>query len=196
MEVLRRIDSTILSDEMKEKVVGILNSVRTEHKHSYSAQVKIVCHYFMQLMAFNQDITAAEQHIRNFQEKCNNYLISNQIIYNSQDFTCQLLNRVDDQFDAENSIRFQNLSSGEKQIVSLFSHLYLDKDRNYANFKMQNIFEIVGNQLQPRYGDVDSLLRELFRESQVPYVQVDIALYIDLLNSKHTLMSIFGVNTF
>ena len=181
---------------MKEKVVGILNSVRTEHKHSYSAQVKIVCHYFMQLMAFNQDITAAEQHIRNFQEKCNNYLISNQIIYNSQDFTCQLLNRVDDQFDAENSIRFQNLSSGEKQIVSLFSHLYLDKDRNYANFKMQNIFEIVGNQLQPRYGDVDSLLRELFRESQVPYVQVDIALYIDLLNSKHTLMSIFGVNTF
>lgn len=57
---------------------------------------------------------------------------------------------------------------------------------NYANFKMQNIFEIVGNQLQPRYGDVDSLLRELYRESQVPYVQVDIALYIDLLNSKHT----------
>ena len=134
LEVLRRIDSTILSDEMKEKVVGILNSVRTEHKHSYSAQVKIVCHYFMQLMAFNQDITAAEQHIRNFQEKCNNYLISNQIIYNSQDFTCQLLNRVDDQFDAENSIRFQNLSSGEKQIVSLFSHLYLDKDRSLFVF--------------------------------------------------------------
>ena len=121
LEVLRRIDSTILSDE-------------TEHKHSYSAQVKIVCHYFMQLMAFNQDITAAEQHIRNFQEKCNNYLISNQIIYNSQDFTCQLLNRVDDQFNAENSIRFQNLSSGEKQIVSLFSHLYLDKDRSLFVF--------------------------------------------------------------
>lgn len=134
LEVLSRIDSTILPDEIKEKVVGILNSVRTEHKHSYSAQVKIVCHYFMQLMAFNQDITAAEQHIRNFQEKCNNYLISNQIIYNSQDFTCQLLNRVDDQFDAENSIRFQNLSSGEKQIVSLFSHLYLDKDRSLFVF--------------------------------------------------------------
>ena len=133
-EVLMRIDSTILSDTMKEKVLNTLNSVRTEHKRSYSAQVKIVCHYFMQLMAFNQDITLAEQHIRNFQENCNKYLISNKIIYNSQDFTCQLLNRVDDHFDPENSINFQNLSSGEKQIVSLFSHLYLDKDRSVFVF--------------------------------------------------------------
>lgn len=133
-EALMRIDSTILSDTMKEKVLNILNSVRTQHKRSYSAQVKIVCHYFMQLMAFNQDITLAEQHIRNFQEKCNKYLISNKIIYNSQDFTCQLLNRVEDRFDPENNIHFQNLSSGEKQIVSLFSHLYLDKDRSVFVF--------------------------------------------------------------
>lgn len=127
-EVLRRIDSSILSDTMKTQVLNTLNSVRTEKKRSYSAQVKIVCHYFMQLMAFNQDITSAEQHIRNFQEKCNKYLISNKLEYNSQDFTCQLINRVDDQFDPNNKIEFQNLSSGEKQIVSLFSHLYLDKD--------------------------------------------------------------------
>lgn len=133
-EVLKRIDSAILSDAMKQQVVEILNSVRTEHKHSYSAQVKIVCHYFMQLMSFDQDITFAEQNIRDFQEKCNQYLISNKIIYNSQDFTCQLLNRVEDDFSAENSIRFQNLSSGEKQIVSLFSHLYLDKDASVFVF--------------------------------------------------------------
>jgi predicted ATPase len=133
-EVLRRIDSSILSDEMKKQVIEILNLVRTEHKHSYSAQVKIVCHYFMQLMSFDRDITLSEQHIRSFQEKCNKYLISNQIIYNSQDFTCQLLNRVEDDFSVENSIRFQNLSSGEKQIVSLFSHLYLDKDASVFVF--------------------------------------------------------------
>lgn len=133
-EVLKRIDSAILSDAMKRQVVAILNSVRTEHKHSYSAQVKIVCHYFMQLMSFDQDITSAEQSIRDFQEKCNQYLISNKIIYNSQDFTCQLLNRVEDDFSTENSIHFQNLSSGEKQIVSLFSHLYLDKDASVFVF--------------------------------------------------------------
>ena len=133
-EVLMRIDSTILSDTMKAQLLKILNLVRTEHKHSYSAQVKIVCHYFMQLMAFNHDINLAEQHIRNFQEKCNKYLISNKIIYNSQDFTCQLLNRVEDRFDPENNIHFQNLSSGEKQIVSLFSHLYLDKDSSVFVF--------------------------------------------------------------
>ena len=127
-EVLSRIDASILSDTMKAQVVSTLNSVRREKKRFYSAQVKIVCHYFMQLMAFNQEITAAEQHIRNFQEKCNKYLISNKIEYNSQDFTCQLINRVNDKFDPNNKIEFQNLSSGEKQIVSMFSHLYLDKD--------------------------------------------------------------------
>jgi hypothetical protein len=57
---------------------------------------------------------------------------------------------------------------------------------NYSNFKMQNIFDIMGNQLQSRYEDVDSILHELFRQSQVPYVQVDISPYIDLLKSKHT----------
>lgn len=127
-EVLRRIDSSILSDAMKDQVLSTLNSVRAGEKRSYSAQVKIVCHYFMQLMAFNRDITSAEQHIRKFQEKCNKYLISNKLVYNSQDFTCQLLNRVEDQFNPDNKIEFQNLSSGEKQIVSLFSHLFLDKD--------------------------------------------------------------------
>lgn len=134
LEVLKRIDSAILSDEMKKQVVEILNSVRTTNKRSYSAQVQIVCHYFMQLMSFDQDISSAEQSIHDFQEKCNKYLISNKVIYNSQDFTCQLLNRVEDDFSAENSIRFQNLSSGEKQIVSLFSHLYLDRDASVFVF--------------------------------------------------------------
>lgn len=127
-EVLLRIDSKILSDDMKRQVLNIINSVRDEHKRSYSAQVKIICHYFMQLMAFNQDLTKAEQHIRKFQEKCNKYLISNKIEYNNQDFTCKLINRVEECFESKNKIEFQNLSSGEKQIVSLFSHLYLDKD--------------------------------------------------------------------
>lgn len=133
-EVLMRIDSAILSNEMKQRVVEILDSVRNESNPSRSAHVKIVCHYFMQLMAFNQDLTEAEQRIRNFQKKCNAYLINNQIVYNSQDFTCQLLNKVEESFDEQNTIHFQNLSSGEKQIVSLFSHLYLDKDQSLFVF--------------------------------------------------------------
>lgn len=127
-EVLVRIDSTILSDTMKTQILDIINSVREDHKHSDSAQVKIICHYFMQLLDFNQDLIEAEQNIRDFQNKCNKYLISNRIEYNSQDFTCTLINRVEDNFEPSNKIEFQNLSSGEKQIVSLFSHLYLDKD--------------------------------------------------------------------
>jgi len=221
LEVLRRIDSTILSDEMKKKVVGILNSVRTEHKHSYSAQVKIVCHYFMQLMAFNQDITAAEQHIRNFQEKCNNYLISILFFidrdlsdYTEEDTPTDFNIYVTEKYAIENELCTEQTyikalryycglndidDNDEETLLTFFRQCWDDFSKiaepimaqilywktnfiksNYANFKMQNIFEIVGNQLQPRYEDVDSLLHELFRQSQVPYGQVDIAFYIDL----------------
>lgn len=127
-EVLARIDSTIMPDETKEQVLAILNQVRTEGGRSNTYK-RIVCHYFMQLVAFNEELTLAEQNIRDFQMKCNKYLVSNKINYNGNDFTCNLFNRVDDEFSDENKISFQNLSSGEKQIVSLFSHLYLDKDK-------------------------------------------------------------------
>lgn len=133
-EVLMRIDSSILSEEMKRQVLEILNRVREKQKHSYSAQVKIVCHYFLQLMGFNQEITSSEQDIRYFQEICNKYLVNNEIFYNSQDFTCQVFNRVNDCVDKEYPIHFQDLSSGEKQIVSLFSHLYLDRDMSLFVF--------------------------------------------------------------
>ena len=133
-EVLGRLDSEILSDEMKKQVFDILNSVRIHNDNPDPEQVKIICHYFMKLMSFNQDITSAEQKIRDFQEKCNKYLVSNKIIYNSQDFTCTLLNRVENNFSSKNLISFQNLSSGEKQIVSLFSHLYFNSNSNVFVF--------------------------------------------------------------
>lgn len=132
--VLSRIDSSILSDQRKEELWAILNLVRTEHKHSYSGQVKIVCHYFMQLLSFDQDIKNAEQRIRTFQDRCNKYLVNNKLEYNSQEFTCKLLNYVDGSFDSDNEITFQSLSSGEKQIVSLFSHLYLSNEKSLYVF--------------------------------------------------------------
>ncbi len=133
-QVLSRIDSSILSDSRKEELWAILNLVRTQHKHSYSGQVKIVCHYFMQLLSFDQEINDAEKRIRAFQDKCNEYLVNNRLEYDSQAFTCKLFNLMQGSFNSENEIHFQNLSSGEKQIVSLFSHLYLSNEKKLFVF--------------------------------------------------------------
>jgi len=131
-EVLARIDSSILSEKMKSDLLSIINEFRGSQKSSYPAQVKIICHYFMQLWEFNNEIKSAESNIRTFEETVNRYLVNNEIIYNSENYTCDIFNMLD--YEEKIKINFQDLSSGEKQIVSLFSHLCLDKNEKVFVF--------------------------------------------------------------
>ena len=82
-------------------------------------------------------------------EVCKTYLVNKDIEYDGQnfEFTIKLKNNdgckdeeqeeTKDVFSQEiirankGKISLQNLSSGEKQVVSLFSHLYLSKKQNY-----------------------------------------------------------------
>lgn len=127
-EVLSRIDASILSDDRKKQLMDTIRDFRSSQKHSYSAQVKIICHYFMQLWDFNKEIKNAEYNIREFTNTANRYLVNNIIIYNSDDYSCEVYNLLNHGKEKRERIDFQDLSSGEKQIVSLFSHLYLDNN--------------------------------------------------------------------
>lgn len=129
-KVLSRIDSTILSETKKNELLNIINDFRNTSKHSYAGQVKILCHYFMQLWEFNNEINKSENNIRSFVEIVNKYLVNNRVIYDSEKYTCEVYNILQNNSNNEEKrlekINFQDLSSGEKQIVSLFSHLFLD----------------------------------------------------------------------
>ena len=130
-EVLSRIDSSILSDSKKNELLNIINDFRRSSKHSYAGQVKILCHYFMQLWKFNNEIKESEKNIRDFVKKVNKYLVSNKVIYDSEKYTCDVYNIIKSNSAAEEElvrIKFQDLSSGEKQIVSMFGHLYLGEN--------------------------------------------------------------------
>ena len=133
-EVLARIDSSILSEGRKSQLLNIINDFRATHKHAYSGQVKIICHYFMQLWEFNNEIKNAESNIRAFEETANRYLVNNVIVYNSENYSCDVFNILNYGEKKKEKIKFQDLSSGEKQIVSLFSHLYLDKNEKVFVF--------------------------------------------------------------
>ncbi len=59
---------------------------------------------------------------------------------------------------------------------------------NYANFKIQNVFEIKNNVLQ-RDGTLSSdeeIIKELFKQSGIAYSSIDISEYSTILNAKHT----------
>jgi predicted ATP-dependent endonuclease of OLD family len=123
--ILSRIDSNILTKHQQSEIIKILNQVRDTNEQPGNVQEKIICHYFLNLILFNNEISREEKGIKDFVDKCNKYLLSNIIEYDDQSFTCSVYNRIDNKTIKNEKIEFQNLSSGEKQIVSLFSHLNL-----------------------------------------------------------------------
>lgn len=67
-----------------------------------------------------------DDRIRGFVNTCNKYLNDKQFRYNPSNLTLGIY--MDDDADEQEPVKLTQLSSGEKQIVSLFSKLYLESD--------------------------------------------------------------------
>lgn len=67
--------------------------------------------------------------IQDFTSVCNEYLVDKKISYNESNVTISIIRLKNDK-----DVDWEDLSSGEKQIVSLFARLYLDKSENLAIF--------------------------------------------------------------
>lgn len=62
--------------------------------------------------------------IRNFTNTCNKYLNGKEFEYNESDVEVNIINTA-----SHTPINFNSLSSGEKQIISIFAKLYLDTEK-------------------------------------------------------------------
>lgn len=133
-DILKRIETSILSDQQKDEIRRILSEVRDTLLPPSRVREKIVCHYFLKLIDFDREMSDEETSLLKFVEKCNKYLVSNHLIYDNQEFTCKIFNKVSGEVSSSDEIHFQDLSSGEKQIVSLFSHLNLTQQGNLFVF--------------------------------------------------------------
>lgn len=133
-DILNRIEASILSVEEKAEIKRILSEITDETETLLKVRDKIVCHYFLKLIDFDKEMSEEEASLQKFVDKCNKYLVSNCLTYNNQEFTCKIYNKVADQISSTDEIHFQDLSSGEKQIVSLFSHLNLTQQRKLFVF--------------------------------------------------------------
>ncbi len=124
-DIVSRVDETILSKKQKELLSKIIYSIK-ERGAIDSDHDKIVCHYFLKLYEFHQWLKDEETAIRDFVDVCKKYLNNKSIHYDSSQFAFSIISKYDN-----HPIKLKQLSSGEKQIVSLFSHLYLSKKQNY-----------------------------------------------------------------
>lgn len=67
--------------------------------------------------------------IKNFVGVVNEYLVDKRFIFDESNVNLRIYNNYTDDI-----VELSQLSSGEKQIVSLFSKLYLEKQDNYMVF--------------------------------------------------------------
>lgn len=119
--VLNRIQEPILTKENKERLRNIIKEIKssgTPDEHD-----RIVCHYFTKLMAFHQELEGKEANIVDFCNICNDYMVNKTFAYHPASYAFSITENFGD--SERQDIKLHQLSSGEKQIVSLFSHLYL-----------------------------------------------------------------------
>lgn len=127
--VLERIDETILTAHQKRNLIGIINKARAAE--ALDEHSKIICHYFLKLLDFQEKLREHERHVADFCKLCSTYIVDKDFVYSSSDFGFSIKPRQENERDRP--ISLSELSSGEKQIVSLFSHLYLSgKERFFV----------------------------------------------------------------
>ncbi|MGN0163689.1 MAG: AAA family ATPase [Candidatus Ornithomonoglobus sp.] len=117
---LDRLGNEIAEDD-RNKIISLLDNgdiYKREYSYLLDLIIKLIDNYNKQKVY--------DDKIQNFVYTCNKYLNGKQFVYNQSDLKLdiKLLN------NKLNNIKLMQLSSGEKQIVSLFSKLYLENDKD------------------------------------------------------------------
>ena len=110
-----------IGEDVKKSIIELLNNKEQIGDFEYSYLVTII----ENLVEIYEKTKNTDESLSKFATVCNKYLENNTFIYNQFKIECNLIQ----EYGGE-PIEFKNLSSGEKQIVSLFSKLYLSKETN------------------------------------------------------------------
>lgn len=116
--ILKRVGPN-MSDDDKTKILDFIESGKTSNRGLIFFINKLIELYNKQ-----EEIDTS---IKKFVDVCNGYLKGKKYVYDEREVTLKIKREKND-----TEVQLNQLSSGEKQIVSLFSKIYLEKDKNYV----------------------------------------------------------------
>ena len=120
--VLDRIGNNI-EEKYKEKILNLVSSGEILQEHDP------LIYFISNLTKVYEQQKENDKAIQDFTSVCNKYLNDKALIYNESNVTVDIVRRKNG-----SPVDIETLSSGEKQIISLFSTLYLQKETNLAIF--------------------------------------------------------------
>lgn len=127
--VLKRVDESIVGKEQRKEWLKAIKDAQSQEMQSQSERERIICHYFLKIWYFHKSLQSEEKNISTFCSICSQYITDKEFIYDSASFKFYI--RPKSEYHDGESVKLSDLSSGEKQIVSLFSHLYLSGKSRY-----------------------------------------------------------------
>lgn len=121
--VLERIGNNI-NEENKNLIINLIETGTIfDKKHDP------LTYFLSNLIKVYEQQKDNDNAIKEFAEICNRYLVDKRVVYNESSVTISILRNKNNK-----EVNIENLSSGEKQIISLFSKLFLGKNTSTALF--------------------------------------------------------------
>lgn len=127
--ILDRIGEQILPRRDKQRLKVRVAQMKDSKK--IKSEDKVVAHFLSRLLKLYNSQQEAEKDVIEFVAVCNKYLVGKTIEYDHKEYRIFIRNSYADSSKVPNEIAMSKLSSGEKQIVSLFSHIYLSHMRDF-----------------------------------------------------------------
>lgn len=123
--VLARIGNSLTTEE-KEHILSMVDSQSKDLLDN-----NYLVYFLEQLLAVYKKQEKYDSAIKSFCKVCNKYLHEKEFIFDESNVTLRIYRKFQDGIHLNDVVQLNQLSSGEKQIVSIFSRIYLDVDKRY-----------------------------------------------------------------
>ena len=130
--IFARIDEETLPKYYKQRLIEKVEQIG--ERHSIESGETVVAHFLLKLSELHKAQQESERDVRDFVRVCNGYLTGKEMLYDNTTYKIIVTQTdIDDgqKLEAPEQLELKSLSSGEKQIVSLFSHIYLSGERKF-----------------------------------------------------------------
>lgn len=129
--ILSRVKDTVLSKNEKQRLSEFVEKFAAS-KSIEKNENKIIAYFIYRLSQIYERLKEKEQDVISFINICNDYSSNKVFLYDNINFNISIHPRNRKGLvDKDKTVELSDLSSGEKQIVSLFSHLYLSDVKEF-----------------------------------------------------------------
>lgn len=118
------IDVHLLPKSNRERLKHVFNQIANKESEESTDREKILSHYLLLLLTSQIDIQKQRIYMSLFVSRCNKYLHGKHLVFDENLLSYKLIN------EDGKELQLDALSSGEKQIVSIFSYLCLSSNTN------------------------------------------------------------------